>query len=147
MNEDRNLVRSAAQTLQRVVGEYLGGQPDYDLRWQIIVIIGRYTSHIAIILVAIIAVLLAGARLNVARVTPEPIPNNPSSIVSRTDGAINPANESNILSQNIPNVNINVSNVSCNETWRKVFPLGRIFIRSTAEYVYLRVTKAFFHVF
>ncbi len=103
MNEDRNLVRSAAQTLQRVVGEYLGGQPDHDLRWQIIVIIGRYTSHIAIILVAIIAVLLAGARLNVARVTPEPIPNNPSSIVSRPDGAINPANESNILSQNIPN--------------------------------------------
>jgi len=67
MNEDRNLVRSAAQTLQRVVGEYLGGQPDHDLRWQIIIIIGRYTSHIAIILVAIIAVLLAGARLNVSR--------------------------------------------------------------------------------
>jgi len=103
MNEDRNLVRSAAQTLQRVVGEYLGGQPDHDLRWQIIIIIGRYTSHIAIILVAIIAVLLAGARLNVTKVTPEPIPNNPSSIVSRPDGAINPANESNILSQNIPN--------------------------------------------
>lgn len=111
MDEDRSLVRSAANALQRVVGEYLGGQPDHDLRWRIIIIIGRYTSHIAIIAVAIVAVLLAGARLNTAKVSIEAEPGSPAGAIARPDtanstlgGLGNPAPGSNILSPSDPNL-------------------------------------------
>jgi murein DD-endopeptidase MepM/ murein hydrolase activator NlpD len=64
MDEERSLIQSTKRTLQRVAGDVLGGQTDHDLRWQILVIIGRYTSHIAIISVAALAIILAGVRLN-----------------------------------------------------------------------------------
>ncbi|MCW1968126.1 MAG: LysM peptidoglycan-binding domain-containing protein, partial [Anaerolineae bacterium] len=102
MDEDRSLVRSAANALQRVVGEYLGGQPDHDLRWRIIIIIGRYTSHIAIIAVAIVAVLLAGARLNTAKVNVETAPGGPAGAIARPDVG-NPALGDNVLSPIDPN--------------------------------------------
>ncbi len=49
-----------ARFLKRVVRTYLGSD---DFRWRILVTTSRYTSHIAVIIVALIAVLLAGARL------------------------------------------------------------------------------------
>ena len=49
-----------ARFLKRVVRTYLGSD---DFRWRVLVTTSRYTSHIAIIIVALIAMLLAGAHL------------------------------------------------------------------------------------
>lgn len=58
-----------ARFLKRVVRTYLGSD---DFRWRMLVTTSRYTSHIAIIIVALIAVLLAGARLGGEAPTFEP---------------------------------------------------------------------------
>ena len=58
-----------ARFLKRVVRTYLGSD---DFRWRMLVTTSRYTSHIAVIIVALIAVLLAGARLGGAAPTFEP---------------------------------------------------------------------------
>ncbi|HEY3342203.1 MAG TPA: LysM domain-containing protein, partial [Anaerolineae bacterium] len=49
-----------ARFLKRVVRTYLGSD---EIRWRVLVTTTRYTSHIAIIIVALVAILLAGANL------------------------------------------------------------------------------------
>lgn len=49
-----------ARFLKRVVRTYLNSD---EIRWRMLVTTGRYTSHIAVIIVALVAVLLAGAHL------------------------------------------------------------------------------------
>jgi murein DD-endopeptidase MepM/ murein hydrolase activator NlpD len=58
-----------ARFLKRVVRTYLGSD---DFRWRVLVTTSRYTSHIAIIIVALIAMLLAGAHLGGEAPTFEP---------------------------------------------------------------------------
>ncbi len=49
-----------ARFLRRAVHTYLGSD---DIRWRVLVTTGRYASHFAVIVVALIAMLLAGAHL------------------------------------------------------------------------------------
>ncbi|MGQ9813920.1 MAG: peptidoglycan DD-metalloendopeptidase family protein [Candidatus Roseilinea sp.] len=62
-----SLIRDSAQVIararatRRLVRQYLRSE---EIRWRLLVLIGRYTSHIAIVGVALLAVLLAGARLS-----------------------------------------------------------------------------------
>ena len=70
------IIALRARQVRRATVNALNDFQHGDLRWRILVVVGRYTSHIAIVAVAFVAVLLAGARLNSSRVSADAVDPN-----------------------------------------------------------------------
>lgn len=70
------IIAARANQVRRATVNAVNDFQHGDLRWRLLVVVGRYTSHIAIVAVALFAVLLAGARLNSGRVAANAIDPN-----------------------------------------------------------------------
>ena len=80
-NQITQQVTVRARLLRRLAHTYLGSD---ETRWRVLVTTSRFTSHIAIVSVALLAVLLAGARLGT---NPAHNPSAPGTVSNPSDSS------------------------------------------------------------